>query len=326
MTVPRPQSHADIVARAAVFLLAREEPSWSEADQAELDAWLAQSAAHEVAYLRLEHEGWARADRVTALASPKPHRLRARALAPWAIAAGVAAVVLVAGGAWLLASGVLARKTYVTVVGGRETVPLNDGTRVELNTDTRLRTQVTAGARAVWLDRGEAYFEVKHDSAHPFVVYAGDRKVTVLGTKFSVRRYGDDVRVAVVEGRVRVAVLKTPNGSVAKAVAPQIITRGDEIAARGASTIVEPRSIDMVNAALSWRQGMLTFDQTTLNDAAADFNHYNQVKLIIGDKAAAETRIGGVFKAEDADAFARLLQEAYGLKVERRADEIRISS
>lgn len=325
MTAPRPETHADIEARAAAFLVAREEPTWSDADQAELDAWLAQSAAHEVAYLRLEH-GWARADRVTALASPKPRRIHARGFAPWAIAAGLAALVIVAGGVWTVETGVLARKTYVTAVGGRETVPLIDGTRVELNTDTRLRTQVTHGARAVWLDRGEAYFEVKHDPAHPFVVYAGDRKVTVLGTKFSVRRYGDDVRVAVVEGRVRVEVLKRDDGPVAQAVAPQIITRGDEIAAKGASTIVEPRSVEKVDAALSWRQGMLSFDQTTLGDAAAEFNHYNQVKLVVGDKTAAETRIGGVFKAEDADAFARLLQEAYGLKVERRAGEIRISS
>ena len=75
---------------------------------------------------------------------------------------------------------------FSTEVGGHETVTFSDGTRIELNTNTVLRARMTTAQRTVWLDKGEAYFQVKHDPAHPLTVIAGHR-VTDLGTEFLVR-------------------------------------------------------------------------------------------------------------------------------------------
>jgi transmembrane sensor len=199
-------------------------------------------------------------------------------------------------------------------------VPLTDGTRIELNTDTRVRTAIGKQRREVWLDQGEAYFDVAHDASRPFVIHAGDRRVTVLGTKFSIRRDGDQVHVAVVEGRVRIEPAKADLRT-----APLVARHGDIVVAQGVSTLVSPPSDEKVASDLSWRRGMLTFDQVTLADAAAEFNRYNRTKLVIGDRATAQTVIGGTFDAENIEAFGRLLKGAYGLQVERREGEIEIS-
>jgi transmembrane sensor len=300
---------ADIEDRAAAWLLRREEPGWSDADQAQLDAWLDASPLHRVALYRLEY-GWRKADRLAALQAPaEPARAwQFPRLRQWG--APLLAVVIVAaavgGGVMLFGGGRSVTRAYATEIGGRASFPLEDGSRVELNTDTRLRTELSEHARAAWLDQGEAYFDVAQDVGRPFMVHVGSRLVAVLGTKFSIRRDGDRVKVAVLEGRVQVYA-KPDSGTIA---AP-----GDIVIIQGDTARVEHASLDSIAGALGWREGHLTFDQATLADAAREFNRYNRKKLVIDATAAAVVHIGGTFDAENVDAFARLLAQAYGLKV-----------
>src|SRR3546814_5883417 len=98
--------------------------------------------------------------------------------------------------------------------------------------------------RRVWLDNGEVFFEIAHDAAHPFVIFAGPKRITVLGTKFSVRRDGDKVSVSVLEGRVRIddvqTQLETGNSSAT-------ITGGVLAVTNGPSTLVTQRAPDRVD-------------------------------------------------------------------------------
>ena len=311
-------SAAEIEARAAPWLLRREEPGWTDADQAELDAWLEVSATHQAAFWRLEH-GWRRADRLAARgASPEPMRRR------WApgrrVAAIAASVVALVGGAAFWATYEPSRETYTTRIGGHEVVPLPDGTRVELNTDTRLRSEITPERRTVWLDKGEAYFDVAHDAAHPFVIYAGERKVTVLGTKFSVRRTGDQVQVTVVDGKVRVDALQAP-----RPTPPVVLTPGQIAIAKDAALLVTPKTVEAAAAELSWRQGMLVFDHYTVARAAEEFNRYNRRKIVVTSSEAGAIPIGGTFEVENIDGFVELLEQGYGLKIEKSGDEVKIT-
>ena len=308
---------ADIEARAARWLLQREEPDWSERDEAALDAWLGEATAHRVAFYRLE-AGWRKADRLAALRRPAD-----RGAETWiyrrrsaVIAAGIAAAAGIAGVLWIQP---LSSTRYTTDVGAHRTVTLADGSQVQLNTATRLRASIDRDTRTVWLESGEAYFEVTHLAGRPFVVHAGDRQVTVLGTKFSVRRLGSEVKVTVLEGRVRV---EGPGGSGGMQQA--VVDPGAELLAQGVSTVVVKTSVDKVATELSWRSGILTFEGTSLGDAVAEFNRYN-VEQIIVDPNSSAVRIGGVFDASNTEGFVRLLHEAYGLRVERSGDQIRIS-
>jgi transmembrane sensor len=312
----------------------RDEVEWSAGDQAGLEAWLAQSMAHKAAYWRLEH-GWREADRIAALGDMPELTTRVGWFprATWWRPVAIAASLLLAIGLGALyvmpglvdpapeASAPAAAPTrFATRVGGRKTVTLSDGSRVELNTATSVRARVTLARREFWLDSGEAYFEVAHAPNLPFVIHAGQRDITVLGTKFSVRRDGDRVRVSVVEGRVRIDQASGSQGPRSSTV-----TGGDVVVAEGPSTLVASNAGERVRRQLSWRQGMLTFDQATLAEAAAEFNRYNPRQLVVADPETASIRIGGSFQSNNIDAFVRLLREAYGLRVEVRGEQTRIS-
>ena len=307
---------------AAQWLLRCEQPEWTAQNQAELDAWLDADAENKTAYWRLEY-GWRKVDRIAALRSPTigSHRGRRPLRHGWrrfaliaASIAGAAACLVV----FTTSTDFWKHKTYETDIGARETVSLNDGSTIELNTATVLRAAVDAKVRDVWLERGEAYFEVAHDPSRPFIVHAGDRTITVLGTKFSVWREGTRVNVSVVEGRVRVDDAQSRN-------APSIVTKGDVVLAQGASNLIAHKSAGEVDTTLSWRQGLLRFDQSTLADAAAEFNRYNRKRLVVTGANVAQMRIGGSFEPSNVDAFARLLRQAYGLKIEENGNEIKIS-
>lgn len=317
---------SNIEQQAAEWLMRREESQWSAVNEAEFETWLQESLAHRAAFWRLEH-GWRQADRIGSLgldlSQPTPLRRRMDRWLPLAAAASLAAVLVTGGIELSRTSPIPTAATYhfSTPIGGRRTIPLIDGSRVELNTATVVRASVNGQHRDVWLDQGEAYFEVAHLAGRPFVVHAGDRIVTVLGTKFSVRRDGEKVTVSVIEGRVRIDDADQP-----EAVPTAIITAGDVAIAQGSSTLLSARSEEGVTEALGWRDGILNFDHTSLADAAAEFNRYNNKQIVIGDSETAEIRIGGTFQASNVDAFVRLLHDAYGLRVAATSNEVKLSS
>lgn len=316
--------------QALDWLIRRNGEDWSEEDQIELNAWLEESMAHKAAFWRADHL-WQQADRIKSLGidahSDFDELEPKRRWWPAAIAASLVAAIGTGGislGPKFFdrpAQTQLAQQArFDTPIGGRRVVPLVDGSKVELNTQTVLRTAVNQTKREVWLDSGEAFFEVAHREGEPFVVHAGRQTITVLGTKFSVRRDSDRVTVNVLEGRVRV---DDGEGQMAHAA---IITAGDTAISRGASTLIAAKSEERVENALAWRDGMLSFDQAPLTDVVAEFNRYNRTRLIVTDAQAGKIPIGGSFQASNVDSFTRLLRDAYGLKIDRDVEAVKISS
>ena len=324
---------SDAEARAAAWIAREDAGACSPAQAEDLRAWLEADTANRVAYLRLR-AAWERADRLRALSAlrePSPQARRARwmrrggALAACVAGLGVAGVLTLR-----LVSGDSAQ-LLATPVGGEKRVALSDGSKLTLNTDTQVRAEVTGTRRLVVLEKGEAFFDVRHDSAHPFTVIAGDHRITDLGTRFSVRRAGEVVTVVVEQGRVRIepiapSVLLATDTGLASAVEPAAIVD------RNAVAVVSDRAIRVVHQDeaqvardLTWRDGVLSFNQTTLAEAADEFNRYNAKKLIV-DRTAASIRIDGAFRSGNVAVFARLLKDGFGLKVEAAGDDIKISA
>jgi transmembrane sensor len=223
-----------------------------------------------------------------------------------------------AGAGWYLYATGTASQVYVTGVGQQQTVRLDDGTRIELNTDSRIQAQVTESSRTMRLEKGEAYFEVVHDARRPFIVFAGNRKIIDIGTKFSVRLDNGQVRVLVSEGEVRVENLD------GKPMAPTVADAGTALVAQDNGTLIANRAPREVSREMSWRSGVLVFDQETLAAAAEEFNRYNRKKVVVVGQAR-DVRVGGRFRANNADVFASLIQTGMGLNVRYDEDEIIIS-
>jgi len=314
---------AQIEARASEWLEKKCSGNWLPEDEAALDAWLAQSAMHEVAFLRL-NSVWQYADRLAAL--PRLAPADSEASSRTGILPVFLRIAAIAGVIAVLGAGVLALmpqprdRVFATKVGGHETIAFADGSKIELNTDTTVRARMTTNARIVWLEKGEAFFEVKHDPAHPFYVMAGSHRITDLGTKFLVRRDSGKLEVALLEGRVRFGAADAKSKSPATLLKPQ-----EMITATGSTMFVTRQSTAELAKELSWRRGLLVFRHTTLADAANEFNRYNRQKLLIADPAVAQLRIYGTFQTTNVKAFTDAARTIFGLHTEDDGDEIVIS-
>ncbi|HUJ02209.1 MAG TPA: FecR domain-containing protein, partial [Rhizomicrobium sp.] len=167
----------EIDSRAAWWLQRREFWERSPEDEAAFESWMNESEAHRIAYWR-QSAMWSRTERLAALgpSAPEMEPAPSRVL-PWMlrIAAVIGVIAAIGAGAANLSVRPQDR-VYSTPVGGHETIGFADGTRIELNTDTIVRARMTTDQRLVWLEKGEAYFQVKHDPAHPFVVMMGDHR------------------------------------------------------------------------------------------------------------------------------------------------------
>jgi len=321
-SVSEAEGTRELKTRAAEWLERRDRTDWNEADQAALDMWLAQSSANLIAYWRV-HDAWRRAERLVALRSLEPEqaahvaRVRLRP-ALVGVAALIVFVILGAGATFFL--GASHEHMYSTKVGDRETVALFDGSRIELNTNSTLRVDIGQDHRTASLEKGEAYFEIAHDTKHPFVVTAGDHRITVLGTKFFVRDDPDRLEVALIEGRVWLGEAND------KARAQStLLTPGDvAVATAGAIALTRQPQRNLSND-LAWRRGMLTFFHTPLAEAAAELNRYNERQVIVADADAARLTMNGSFPATDIAAFTEAAREVFGLRVEERGEKVVIS-
>jgi transmembrane sensor len=308
----------------AARFLAREDRG---IDTEERERWLAQSTAHRIAYLRLK-EAWRQADRLVVLKSPAilaPNIASWRLAGPLQLIAAGLIVAIMCGAAVSFSYLEKDRKhepraqttNYITGIGQQRTISLADGSKIELDTNTRLHTVETNGARAVTLDRGQAYFDIVHDARHPFVVTANDRRIVDLGTKFSVRLNGDQIKIVVKEGRVRIERVDGSGNAL-------VANGGEMMIAKSGAALIVSKTSGEINNELDWQHGVLVFNQETLADVAAEFNRYN-AKQIIVEGAARDIRIGGSFQSTNIDVFSHLVEQGFDVTVRNSGDEVVIS-
>jgi len=293
---------------------------WSEANQSELDAWLEESAANRTAFLRLK-SSWMRANRLDAL-RPMAQRSVPSTQRPFQYGIKLAAVVtllaLLTGAGWVLSQPSI--RTFSTKVGEQSRIQLSDGTRIELTTDTVLRVATEGAHRKVWLDKGEAFFDVVHDESRPFEIHALNYRIVDIGTEFSVRREADSIKVVVLKGSVRVGAANTGHKSNAINV-----TAGEVVVADNKSVRVLRKSTSQIADALGWRNNVLVFRNAPLSDVAAEFNRYNNEKIVIDDQDVSKSIVSARLQATNVEAFARMARDFMGLQIWHDGDEIHIS-
>ncbi|HEY5239044.1 MAG TPA: FecR domain-containing protein [Rhizomicrobium sp.] len=306
----------DVRAKAAEWLERRENVG--DSDDEALNAWLAESPAHEIAYWRLE-AAWKHADRLSALRRPGLKEFF-RAGRRWISVAAILGLALIGAGAVAFLQSGGRDQSFSTPIGGHESITLADGSQIELNTDTALRVADSAHQRLVWLDRGEAYFKIRHNAARPFVVRIGNHRVTDIGTAFTIRRDANQIEVSLLEGRAR---LETANLWEKSNVA--ILSSGDLAVAGTHGLSVTKKPLPMLARELAWRSGKLVFDHVTLADAAAQLNRYNHRQVVIVDPSVALLAIDGTFPVSGVSEFSHAAKEVFGLRVEQLGDETVIS-
>lgn len=187
--------------------------------------------------------------------------------------------------------------------GQRMSVTLSDGTQVQLNGNSRIEYPVIFSRRQrnVKLS-GEAFFEVKHDERHPFIVETFASKVEVLGTRFNV--YADEASeyfsTTLVDGKVKV----TTNDETAE----QVVLAPDEMVKFVNNHLVVTK-VDAENL-ISWTEGYVNLADTDFESLMHRFENVYGVKIVIERETMPEIgyKSGKIRVSEGVNFALKLLQ------------------
>ncbi|MDT9597363.1 FecR family protein [Sphingosinicella rhizophila] len=308
------RSPEGVEAEAAAWLARLQGPYRSESSEAAFRAWLKKDPAHEDAFERATGI-W---DMLPGIGLPaessssESERKSRRGVL--AMVAGVAAMLTFGGGYALLTRP----SVHETRVGEQQVVMLDDGTRVSLNTNSRLAILYSEEERRIRLDRGEAMFEVMRDPSRPFIVDTDSEHVRALGTTFIVRRDDGKTAVTLLEGKVQVSGPAASKGPLIATLAP-----GERVTVTpSAGAALDRPSVEAVSA---WRRGEVMFEDISLLQAAEELNRYSADHLVVADPSLASLRISGVFATKDLAEVARAIAELHGLRVSREGRALRFT-
>lgn len=216
---------------------------------------------------------------------------------------------------------------YATARGQRLDTALPDGSELALDAETRASVALYRGRRELRMDQGQVMLSVQPDSARPFHVLAGAARITVVGTRFSVRlrSTGADagvVLVAVEEGRVRVSGVSAAGGAGAAADAegpPLELAAGQSVRVSAAGGLGEVQAVSPRSVAL-WRKGLVHFENTSLAEVLVELERYGPTRLVVRDPAVAAMPLGGSYAIGRPDSFARVLPQILPVRLQALAD------
>lgn len=277
-------------------------------DEAAFRAWLKADPSHQNAFERAstiwDAVGGLRNQ--SSAAEPGPARMSRR-------------MVLAGGGAFVVAGGLTvgwreARAgVYNTRIGEQRRLVLEDGSRVMLDTDTRIRFRTRNDVRTLSLGLGRVNLDIVADP-RPFVIEMGARRAIAQAGRLDLRRDGDAMALTAIQGGARI---DAPG-------APVSLSSGSRVAMQAGrpDRLDRPELDDLI----AWQSGRLAFRDETLAKAATEMNRYTTRALVITDPRAAAMRLSGVYRVGDPEAFAWSLALLLPVRVSSDDKRIRISA
>ncbi|WP_395945556.1 FecR family protein [Brevundimonas sp.] len=298
------------MAEAAAWVDWSARPDASKAEAAAFERWMGESEAHRRAFAdlaalwRSDALGEAAADLAVASSRRGERVLPWRYIIPAAVTAAAAALVVLYA-PWM---------DYRTLETGRaqsgETV-LADGSTVRLSGGARLVVRQSPMGRSATLDRGEAFFDVRHDG-RPFTVAAGEGQVQVMGTAFNIDRLSSGrTEVALYRGAVRVR--GRSRDTVDLAPGERVIVDRGRLS----------RGAPLRAARPDWLDGWFDAQDASLSQLAEEVDRFSD-KPVEVDPEVRRMRISGRFQVAEPRAVLALIEVAYGVRVVEESDRIRI--
>ena len=189
-------------------------------------------------------------------------------------------------------------------IGQKSIIQLADGSKIVLSADSELKflDSFGQGHRDIYL-KGEAFFEVAHDSLLPFTVYSGESVTMALGTSFNINSYdGQKVQIQLATGEVKVIHEDKEKEPVYLNPGEEVIVDADQRLHKGK---FDP------NTAFLWKNGMLRFDNSAFRDVLSDLERWYGVKIEVFHRPRNDLKISGEFKNTSLSAVLESLGYAY---------------
>jgi transmembrane sensor len=298
------KSTDEIDDQAAAWLARLVADRRDPADEAALQAWLAESPAHATAFEEATAV-WDLAGGVPreAFEIPRPHRHVGRR----EVMAGVAVTAVAMGTLtfWDRAEA----KEFETKVGETRRVVFEDDSIAMLDTDTRIVVRYDHNDRRVELKRGRVNFHVVADAERPFIVSGARETIVARQSNFDVRRDGEKISIVLIAG----------NASVESGNRRAVLKSGQRLVSSSDGVRLDKPSLLPL---LAWQKGQAILENEKLIDAISEMNRYSEVKLALGDAAIAGLRVSGVYKVGDNLGFARSIAKLLPLRVQQSDDKV----
>jgi transmembrane sensor len=326
------ETSSEIDETAASWTMRIDEAVLSAGEQAEFDRWIEGDVRRLGAFARAQAV-LVHAKRAKALGSdfepasfqqdngepeadeaPQPAGLTRRRMLLGASAIAATAVIAIT----VPVKRVSAR-IYETARGETRLVPLEDGSTVTLNTDSKIAVTIDGAHRTVQLDRGEALFKLATAGRAALTIEAGDTALRARNATFAVCRLDDQpLLVTVCEGNIEVE-----RDSLA---APRRLQANMKAIMRANGTMIE-RAVtpQTLQRELAWQEGMLSFEDTPLRQAADAFARYSDRRIGITDPMVGAETVTGLYAANNPEGFARAVALSLNLQVQSTAGGIILS-
>lgn len=302
----------------------RENPHSADVRTA-FEAWRRTSPEHEQAWddLCLLWSATGKAEPFyRPLASIKPKAMRPPAFSIPRFATGLAVAGLTAFAIWLAVPSLMIRLTadHVTATAEIQTIPLEDGSTVQLAPDSALSVEFQNDIRQVVLLRGEAFFDIAKDPKRKFKVIAGGAEVEVLGTAFDVHVTEVATAVSVARGSVSTFARNAPLPASKSILAPGDAIEIDERTGTATKTLVATDDVG------SWRQGRLVVSNATIASVVDVIRHYDTAWITLADPTLGDQKVTGIYDLNSPELALGALVDPFGGRVRNLGSSIRIIS
>lgn len=341
---PFPQNEDRRLAEASDWIAALER-GLSEEEEQKLGEWLARDTDNFDQFMELAAL-WDQMDVLQELSTLFPESKQKRRFNVRAAALAVAAsLVAVLSLQWILPWGNdpanpdaatisdFGTVIFETVIGEQASHELADGSRLLLNTSSRVQVEFTATNRLLRLERGEIHVKVTHDPARPLSVMVDNTVIQAVGTEFNVEVTQDQkIELVVTEGLVMVGIMSAPSGDLPGNM-PVLLRQDSRLVGSGEKAVIaagaqstdriDPERIESSDIAveLSWREGNLIFRGESLEEAIHEVGRYTAVEFVILDEEAKKVRVAGMFKAGDVEGLLAALRNHFDITYQRDGEE-----
>ena len=297
-----------VQAEAVTWLIRLQREERGAGDNAAFRAWVAADPDHALAFEAVSGTWDIAAGLPRDLRGPVP--VSSASNRRRVMAAGVA--ILAGGGALTFWRSAQAR-TFQTEVGEQKHVSLDDGTRIFLDTDTRLDVHFGETQRTTHLHYGQVNLQVATDPIRPFVVNAADAKVIAGPSNIDLRLDGAQLSVVLVKGSADIVR--------AGRLAEQL-QGGDRIVIESQGAVRRDRP--GLASLVAWQTGQAIFDNGRLGDAVTEMNRYSNVKLVIPELEPRDFTVSGIYAVGDNIAFANSIARLLPVRMVQTEGRIEI--
>ncbi len=268
----------------------------------------------------------------------KPRYIRFRKAIAIAASLLLIATAYIANNRWQATNRNNDFSEIVTKKGNKSNIRLQDGTRVMMNSDTRISygSDFGGSAREVKLS-GEAFFDVTHNASKPFVIHTGNINIKVLGTAFNVKSYPQDslVETSLIRGKIEITFNDRPNEKIILKPGEKLLVKTTyDLTTDQNSYKAEPHiQLNTINlledslvAETAWIKNKIIFDNDNLEHIAKMLERKFDVVVEIADESIKNDTYTGIYQDEDLSTILQHMSQSKPFKFKIKGNKVIIQS